>query len=209
MPVCRYLPSLTGSALIGSAIAIGASATPAAAQRAPYACVNESRRIDIAAQPMGAALDALSKQTNCPISHTAPIAGVTSQRVRGTFTPEQALKALVRGTGLTGRAIRQGLTVGATPRAAAARATSERLAPYDCQNVSMRLRVPAMRLDRALAMLSQQTRCPISRTFEVAGLISRRVEGRYTPPAALDAMLVGTGLRSRTIRQGLEILPAQ
>lgn len=176
---------------------------PAMAQTQPYNCTNDTKKINIIAQPMARALDRLTQQTGCPISRDGQIDGAISKPVRGRYTPVQALKAMVRGTGLTGGPIRQGLGVTGTATAAQAAAPK-----YNCQNRSIRLNIPAMRLDRALDALSRQTRCPISRDFEVSGLTSRPIKGTYTPVVGLRTMLGGTGLQGGAVRQGLSVSPA-
>lgn len=66
-----------------------------------------------------------------------------------------------------------------------------------------------MPLEAALNALSEATKCPISRSFQVDGLRSRAINDTYTPSEGLRAMLAGTGLQSQVIRQGLEVLPAR
>lgn len=155
------------------------AAQPAQAQNDTRACVNQSLRINVPAQSMSAALAALSRQTHCPISQPTDVSRLRSNRVVGTFTAVEALKTMVRGTGIKGRSIKQRLTVVGGRRATAA--TTPAPTPYDCQNASRRINIGRMPMDRALAMLSQQTRCPISHDFEVGELLSRPVRSTYTP----------------------------
>lgn len=156
---------------------------------------------------MPAALRELSRQTHCPISGTASARGLTSNAVGGTYTPSAALSALVEGRGLRTRTVRQGLSV---ERSARARPTpAPQPIQYNCQNDSIQLRIPSMPLEAALNALSEATKCPISRSFQVDGLRSRAINDTYTPSEGLRAMLAGTGLQSQVIRQGLEVLPAR
>lgn len=198
--------------LAGLAIVVGITSgaawqTPAMAQSAPRPCVNESLQINIRAQPMPAALRELSRQTHCPISGTADARGLTSNAVRGTYTPSAALAALVDRRGLRTRSVRQGLSVERLARTRPA-PTPEPI-QFDCQNDSIALRIPSMPLEAALNALSEATKCPISRSFQVDGLRSRAINDTYTPSEGLRAMLAGTGLQSQAIRQGLEVLPAR
>lgn len=77
-----------------------------------YNCQNEPVMIDISSQPVSQALKVLTKQTDCPVSIDASLENITSNRVKGTMTPPDAIVALARGTGLEGVTLRQGLGIG-------------------------------------------------------------------------------------------------
>ncbi|PVM84493.1 hypothetical protein DDF62_22455 [Caulobacter radicis] len=91
-------------------------ATSHAAATPRYNCQNDSIEIRIAAMPLEDALNALSDATHCPISRSFAVNGLRSRSVSGSFTPSQALQAMLLGTGLQGQVIRQGLTVVPGPR---------------------------------------------------------------------------------------------
>jgi hypothetical protein len=84
------------------------------AQSSPYDCQNDPVRVDIPAQTLSSALDTLSQQTKCPISRDADVAGLGGNAVKGRMKATDALIALVRGTGLEGHPVRQGLAVDRT-----------------------------------------------------------------------------------------------
>lgn len=86
-------------------------ASAAHAQPAPYNCQNDPVRIDIRAQALLTALDALSRQTNCPISRDVDVTKLRGNAVRGRMSPANAIVALVRGTGLEAHPVRQGLAI--------------------------------------------------------------------------------------------------
>lgn len=89
----------TRAALLASALAAAggiATSTPLLAQEA-----QQTRRFDIAAQPLAQALDAFSRASGWHLSY-APglVRGKTSAAVQGAMTPEAALRGLVSGSGL-------------------------------------------------------------------------------------------------------------
>lgn len=76
---------------------------PAAAQTAsPAQTVGQS--ISISAGPLTPALNSLAAQAGLQILYDASLAqGRTTRGVRGTLTPDQALDAVLAGTGLSAR----------------------------------------------------------------------------------------------------------
>ncbi|OGN65701.1 MAG: hypothetical protein A3K57_04570 [Caulobacterales bacterium RIFOXYA1_FULL_67_7] len=81
-------------------LAAGLATTPAAAQAASGASA-QGRAITIPAQPLGAAVQALSEQTDAVvIAAGVRLNGRRSAAVSGAGTVEQALTTLLRGTGL-------------------------------------------------------------------------------------------------------------
>ncbi|MBE2993725.1 hypothetical protein IFR23_17120 [Sphingomonas sp. CFBP 13603] len=77
---------------------------------------------------------------------------------------------------------------------------------YDCRNEPVVIAIPGDRLDRALNQLRLTTRCPISGTKLAKGKRSKPVVGTMVPQQALQAMLDGTGLQMRSIKDGFEIV---
>lgn len=74
--------------------------------------------IDIAAQPLGPALNELARQTGLEMAvEPQAVAGKTAPAVRGSLTPAQALERLLAGSGLRGNI--QGSAVVVAPGAAA------------------------------------------------------------------------------------------
>ena len=102
MIIKGFLPSLCAGTmmLFGSASCLA------------YNCQNEPLKIDISSQPVSQAIKVLTKQTDCPVSIDASLKNITSNRVQGTMTPPDAIVALVRGTGLEGVTLKQGLGIG-------------------------------------------------------------------------------------------------
>lgn len=94
-----------------SIVVLGAAIGPASAQQSPFDCGNDPVRVDIPSLPLDRALARLSNVTHCPISGIDKARGRRSKAVHGTLAPELALRAMVRGTGLDGESIKQGLTV--------------------------------------------------------------------------------------------------
>jgi len=61
------------------------------------------RAFDIPAQPLRTSLERFAEQANVQMLYTLDVVeGVQSQAVQGSYPPEQALKILLKGTGLTG-----------------------------------------------------------------------------------------------------------
>ncbi|WP_149682425.1 STN domain-containing protein [Sphingomonas carotinifaciens] len=77
---------------------------------------------------------------------------------------------------------------------------------YNCQNEPIAIAIPGDRLDRSIEKLRLATRCPISGTKLARGKRSKPVVGTMVPEEALQAMLNGTGLESRPIKGGFEIV---
>ncbi|MBU2346815.1 MAG: STN domain-containing protein, partial [Alphaproteobacteria bacterium] len=97
-----HCSSLKGLFLASTAavLAAGLATTPAAAQAASGASA-QGRAITIPAQPLGAAVQALSEQTDAVvIAAGVRLNGRRSAAVSGAGTVEQALTTLLRGTGL-------------------------------------------------------------------------------------------------------------
>ena len=82
--------------------------------------------IQIAAQPLGDALLQLGRQTDLQFFYPSELVhGLTAPDVRGELTPEQALRQLLQGSGLTWRRVANRITLERTP--APAGATSKTL----------------------------------------------------------------------------------
>lgn len=77
---------------------------------------------------------------------------------------------------------------------------------FNCQNEPVAIEIPGDRLDKALAQLEMATRCPISGTRLARGKRSRPLVGTMVPEEAVQAMLNGTGLQSRRIRGGFQVV---
>jgi iron complex outermembrane receptor protein len=70
------------------------------------------RAFDIAAQPLASALAAFGQQSGTQISYPSGLAeGLRSQPVSGTYLPEEALRRLLTGTGVTWRVTSAGTIV--------------------------------------------------------------------------------------------------
>ncbi len=75
--------------------------------------------------------------------------------------------------------------------------------PAFAQERAANVNVPAMRLDKAIQVLSQQSEVSIGfRDTRLAGMKARAVRGRHTPAQALEKMLRGTGARARRVASG-------
>jgi hypothetical protein len=67
---------------------------------------------DIPREDLAAALNQLAQQSHIEIAYSSDLTrGKISPPLRGTFTPEQALKILLKGSGLHGRRIAGGVLV--------------------------------------------------------------------------------------------------
>lgn len=97
--VARALRLLASTALVGLYACIQPLA-PAIAQAAPVTA-GAVRTFDIPAQALATALNAFGRQSGLQVTlATATAQGVTSQAVSGSFTPEDALARMLRGTGI-------------------------------------------------------------------------------------------------------------
>ncbi len=86
--------------LVCLAIVTGAPAP--AAERADEAGKTQSFTFDVAPQPLEAALDVFSSTSNVQVLYeTSLTSGRRSAKVRGVFTAQGALSAILAGTGLT------------------------------------------------------------------------------------------------------------
>lgn len=92
---------------------IGGSAS---AQNFQYDCRNEPVAVAIPGDRLDRALNQLRLTTRCPISGTKLAKGKRSKPVVGTMVPEQALQAMLNGTGLQMRSIKGGFEVVRAPR---------------------------------------------------------------------------------------------
>ncbi len=81
------------------------------AQDFQYDCQNESVRISIPGGHLVNSLEKLRAVTRCPISGTRLAKGKRSRPVTGNMVPEQALRAMLRGTGLKEKQIRGGFQI--------------------------------------------------------------------------------------------------
>jgi iron complex outermembrane recepter protein len=83
-------------------IAALAQANPSALEPPSEAQASRTTNFDIAAQPLGQALQAFGRQSGLQIAvDSAAVAGKTTGGVSGTMTAEQALRQLLSGSGLT------------------------------------------------------------------------------------------------------------
>ena len=96
--------------------ALVASPSGRRAEGLQYDCQNEPLAIAIPGDRLDAALAALRTTTRCPISGTELARGKRSQPVVGTMTPNEALQAMLNGTGLQMRSIKGGFEVLRLPR---------------------------------------------------------------------------------------------
>lgn len=95
-----WLSLLLASTVLGAALA----PLQDAFAQAPGAAAVAPLSFSIPAQPLRSAIDAFIRQTGWQVGYPGAAArGLTSQPVRGTMTPAQALQTLVGGTGLTVR----------------------------------------------------------------------------------------------------------
>jgi iron complex outermembrane receptor protein len=79
---------------------VATASSQALAQQAPSAQA-ETQAFAIASQPLASALDAFVQQTGWQLGYAAALAAdVTSPGVKGTMTPEQALRTLLSDTGV-------------------------------------------------------------------------------------------------------------
>ncbi|WP_160000046.1 TonB-dependent siderophore receptor [Roseomonas sp. 18066] len=89
------------------AITLAAAAAPLAiaqAQAPSQAAAAAPRRFDIPAQPLGSALAAFGRQAGLQVTAEAgAVADLQSQPVAGTLAPEEALRRLLSGTGVSWR----------------------------------------------------------------------------------------------------------
>lgn len=91
-----------------TALAVACASSPAVAQTADesqavrnFAQSDQLRSFSIPRQPLAAALSLFSRQSGLQVSQAAGAAGdVTANAVNGSYTPEQALAELLRGTGI-------------------------------------------------------------------------------------------------------------
>jgi hemoglobin/transferrin/lactoferrin receptor protein len=88
---------LSGAAMVATAALIGLSARPALADGPAIA-------IDVPAQGMGPALEVLAAQSQLQLLYSADLVrGLNAAAVKGRMTADEALKALLHGTGLEAR----------------------------------------------------------------------------------------------------------
>lgn len=92
------------------------AANGAMGQDFQYSCQNEPVNVEIPGGRLGDALKQLRLATRCPISGTNLARGKRSKPVVGMMTPEQALQAMLDGTGLEGNPIRGGFEITRLPR---------------------------------------------------------------------------------------------
>ena len=91
-----------------AAVLIGAGPAPAQPNGPPAQTATEEARIafDIPAQPLESAVTAFGFQARYQVAvDQATLTGLKSNRVRGNFTPAEALSLLLAGTGITYRLI--------------------------------------------------------------------------------------------------------
>lgn len=88
--------------MLATAPAVAQDVPTASEAGATVAQAEQTRSFSIPAQPLAAALDALSRQTGLSFAYsTSQLEGVQSQGVSGTLTPRAALARLLSGTGTT------------------------------------------------------------------------------------------------------------
>ncbi|WP_128418426.1 STN domain-containing protein [Xanthomonas populi] len=183
------------SATLAATLAIAAN--EAIGHDFQYNCQNEPVKVEIPGGRLGNALKQLRLATRCPISGTNLARGKRSNPVVGMMTPEQALQAMLDGTGLEGNTVKGGFEITRLPLGQDFQ--------YNCQKEQVKVEIPGGRLGNALEQLRLATRCPISGTNLARGKRSKPVVGMMTPEQALQAMLDGTGLEGNTIKGGFEI----
>lgn len=94
--------SLTTVLMTGTALMVLAPVLPAMVSNAQAQTAQQT--ITIPAGPLTPALNSLAAQTGLQILFDAAVAqGKTTRGVKGTFTPEQALRAVLAGTGVDAR----------------------------------------------------------------------------------------------------------
>ena len=107
-PFGRLTRLLASTALIAPLVSLGA-ARPVLAQ--PTGIEQADIAFDLPAQPLGSALNAFARQSGYQVTAEAGlVSGATSQPVQGRFPPQEALRRLLAGTGLSGR-VTEGRTV--------------------------------------------------------------------------------------------------
>ncbi len=101
-----------------SIVALAAVAQPAMAQDASfYNCRNKRVKLDIPAMPLGKALKVFTDKTRCPVSldarqvANAPATAVPTAKVRGRYTPKQALDRMLSASPLKNRTIKGGFSI--------------------------------------------------------------------------------------------------
>lgn len=97
-------PRWLWTALLASVLSCAGS--PAGAQISPLGPHAETMRFDLAAQALGDALEAYSRMTHISVVVDSRHTTRAAPAVRGAMTPEQALHALLDGSGLQGRYVR-------------------------------------------------------------------------------------------------------
>ncbi|RYF12838.1 MAG: hypothetical protein EOO77_16815 [Oxalobacteraceae bacterium] len=108
-----YTPRLVTVALAAMLTTIS---TGASAQGFEYDCQNKPVKIEIPGGRLDGALKQLRLATRCAISGTKLARGKRSKPLVGMMTPEQALQAMLNGTGLEGNSIKGGLEITRIPR---------------------------------------------------------------------------------------------
>ena len=115
-PVFRPVPTSLAMAL-AMALAIGC---PAVHAQSAQALLNAAVPLDIAAQPLGQALNDWARQTRIElIVPPALVAGKTAAAVSGQVTPRQALDRLLAGSGLVATAEGSAMVVRLAPAVSA------------------------------------------------------------------------------------------
>lgn len=99
---------LAGPAL---ALMIAGTGTTATAKDFKYDCQNTPIAVAIPGDRLDRALDQLRLATRCPISGTKLAKGKRSKPLVGTMVPEEALQAMLNGTGLEERKIKGGFQI--------------------------------------------------------------------------------------------------
>lgn len=102
--------------MIAPALALAFAGSDAAAQGLRYDCQNEPVAIEIPGDRLDRALAQLRIATRCPISGTKLAKGKRSRPLVGTMVPEEALQAMLNGTGLQARRLKGGFQVVRLPR---------------------------------------------------------------------------------------------
>ncbi len=132
--------------LAAAAVALVCSAATAAAQTtAPGSAATGSaqargaaRTFDIPAQPLTNAIGAFSRQSGLQVTLASATArGITANAVKGSFTPEQALAQLLRGTGVSFRLTgNNAAVIGQSPASAAPGAADDGTIQLDTVTVA-------------------------------------------------------------------------
>ncbi|WP_200845132.1 TonB-dependent siderophore receptor [Roseomonas sp. 18066] len=190
--------SLTRPALLAGLLATTGLALPAVAQAPAAESAQALRRFDIPAQKLPAALAAFGLQSGLQISYPSALdAGATAPGVNGLMTPEEGLRRLLAGSGLTWRFAGPGtVTLVPLPRPAAEGAMA--LPQVDVQAAAARGYSPvagmvapvsatASKTDTALSEIPQSISVVPRAQLEQQNVQSVSEALRYVPGVAIES----------------------